>query len=485
MRAGSPAVEGSSGALDARRRPSVAVLPFADMSAARDQEYVCDGLAEEIITELARLEGLRVSARTSSFAFKGKLEDVREIGRRLGVAAVLEGSLRRAGNRLRIAAQLIDVADGYHIWSERFDRDADDILEIEDEIARGVVEKLKVKLLAAESGAPARRHQPSRQAHDLYLQGRFLFGRRGPADAQRALACFEQAIAADPDYAKPHMGIAAIFVFLGLWGFLPPRPAYGRAREAALAALERDETLEEAHLVLAAALVFGEWNWAGARPHFERAGRSAPSVGMGLFALAVFHLAEGRPSEALRLVDANVEDEPSSAVAYGLAAALHVGIREVAEAAPLAEKAMELDGASLLARYWLGICRGAQGRLEEATELLDEVVTKGLAVGLAYLPAILFRAGLETEARERAEGLEKVALERYVSPFTRALAWAGVGGKGRALDLLAEAEAVREPFFMMALVGPGYLALHPAWTREWFAERRRQLLPRAYPRCTP
>ena len=143
----------------------MAVLPFADMSPERDQEYFCDGIAEEIINALAQLEGLRVTARTSSFAFKGKPEDVREIGRRLGVGAVLEGSVRKAGERLRITVQLIDVADGYHLWSKRFDRDARGIFfAVQDEISLGVVGKLKVGLMAGRAGVPARRHEPGQEA---------------------------------------------------------------------------------------------------------------------------------------------------------------------------------------------------------------------------------------------------------------------------------------------------------------------------------
>ncbi len=476
IRGVAPSGTATSSAPAVPKAPSVAVLPFADMSPARDQEYFCDGIAEEIINALAQLEGLRVTARTSSFAFKGKLEDVREIGRRLGVGTVLEGSVQKSGDRLRITVQLIEVDDGYHIWSERFDRRADDIFAVEDEISLGVVAKLKVKLLAGESGVFVRRHEPSQEAHHLYLKGRYFFNRRGPEDIQRAISHFEKAIAADPDYAMPHVGIAETFFIMGLWGLLPPRQVFGRAKTSALRAIELDDSLIEAHMLLGCELFLHERDWSAARPHFERAGKFLPVSTLGRLARGAYEMAAGRRRETLDMARLYVEAEPLSAIAHTQAANFYVGMEDVDGAAALLEKALELDPGMRMALPMLGYCRAVQGRLEEAADLLHTAVERGLPAGYMYLPAVLVRKGKTDEARQIVEALEKAASERYVWPMARALAWAALGERERCLELLGEAETEGSPMFMLTVLGPGGLGLAPGWLQEWFEVRRQQLV---------
>jgi eukaryotic-like serine/threonine-protein kinase len=459
--------------------PSVAVLPFADMSPSRDQEYFCDGIAEEIINALAQLEGLRVAARTSSFAFKGRLEDVREIGKRLGVGAVLEGSLRKAGERLRITAQLINVADGYHLWSERFDRAADDIFAIQDEISLGVVEKLKVKLLSGAPGVAIRPHEPTQEAYHLYLKGRYFLNRRSPLDIQRAIEHFEKAIAVDAAYALPHLGVAATFSVLWLWGFLPPGPACARVKEAASRAIAQDNSLLEAHFILGNALLVGDWDALAAQPHFEQTGRRQTPAGLALSGLGLHYLAVGRRADAVRALAKAVEDEPLSAIVHIQAAAIHVGLFEVDQAVVLLEKAVELDTPAPMTLLWLGVCRGMQGRLEEAVDLLRTATEKGFSNALMYLPEVLMRAGRGDEARGAVMALEKIAAERYVPPAGRALAWAALGDRERCFELLAQAEAEHTPTLTLALIAPGFMALSPDWLQEWLDLRRRQIGPAA------
>jgi serine/threonine-protein kinase len=461
--------------------PSVAVLPFADMSPARDQEYFCDGVAEEIINALAQLEGLQVTARTSSFAFKGKPEDVREIGRRLGVGAVLEGSVRKAGERLRITVQLIDVADGYHLWSERFDRGAEDIFAVQDEISRGVVDKLKVELMAGEAGVPARRHEPGQGAHDLYLKGRYFLHRRYVGDLQRAIEHFEKAIVADAAYAAPHLGIAETFSVLGLWGFLPPRESLRRAKAAATRAIELDDTLAEAHLVLATVLFLHEWDWAGAQRHFDLAHRGSRGAGFGRLGFSFSQLLVGDPRKALEEARRGAEQEPLSPIAQTQAAAGHVAVGDIEGAVGFLEKAFELDSEMPMALLWLGFCRGAQGRLEEAIALLRSAVNHGLMAGLMFLPQILVRAGEQEEARRIVAALDESGRGRYVSPLARALALAAVGERQPSVALLEQAEAERSPMFTLCAFGPGYLKLAPSWVAEWFAMCRERIRPGGAP----
>jgi len=231
-----PVFEQSGPAGPAVAHPSVAVLPFANMTADDGEEYFCDGLAEELTNALSHLRGLRVIARTSAFAFKGKAVDVREIGRQLSVGAVVEGGVQRWAGRLRITVQLIDAGDGVHLWSERFDRSATDIFAIQDEIAQAVVAALSVRLLGDEETRLMGPHTRDLEAHDLYLRGRYVAAQRTLEAYTRAIAYFQQASARDPGYALPHAALGSCYCGCGFLGYLAPRDAFPRAKAAAAAA---------------------------------------------------------------------------------------------------------------------------------------------------------------------------------------------------------------------------------------------------------
>ena len=466
-------------------QPIVAVLPFVDMSPGRDQEYLCDGVAEEITNALAQLEGLGVAARTSAFAFKGKIEDVREIGRRLAVDVVLEGSVRKAGDRLRVTVQLISVADGLHVWSQRFDGTDEDIFAIQDEISLGVVDRLKVRLAEGEASLLGRRSTASRHAYDLYLRGRHLLNRRRAGELQRAVEYFEQAIAIDPAYALPHVAIAETFSILGLWGFLPPDAAFGRAKVAASRAVAIDDALAEAHAWLATILYFHEWDWPQGNEHFQRALQLPRPGWASAFCFGLFHLVGGRRGEAFEVTRRLVEAEPLSSIAHTQAAALSIGLADFDRASAWLEKALELDPDLPMALLWTGFCRGAQGRSSDAVGLLRSAADKGLTASMIALPAVLVRAGDPDAGREAVAALERTARERYVTPITRALAWAALDDKARCLDMLALAEREKSPMFTLALFGSGFLALAPSWVQEWFAARRGELGPDVPTDLTP
>ena len=231
--------------------PSIAVLPFVNMSADPEQEYFCDGLAEELIDALARQDNLRVAARTSAFQFKGQSRDVAEIGKQLRVRFVLEGSVRKAGNRLRINAQLINTADGYHLWSERYDRVLEDIFEIQDDISRAIFDKLKLKLVGGGGGEPVvQRYTVDVDAYNLYLKGRHHLHKRTPEGFRRAEDYFEQAIAKDPRIAPACAGLADRQSVPAWYGQLPAPEANAKARSLARKALEIDPELGQAHYTL-------------------------------------------------------------------------------------------------------------------------------------------------------------------------------------------------------------------------------------------
>ena len=281
--------------------PGIVVLPFANMSADPEQEYFCDGMAEEIINALANVEGLRVVARTSAFTFKGKGEDVREIGRRLGVESVLEGSVRRAGSRVRITVQLVSVADGYHIWSERFDRELADVFAVQDEIALATVQRLKVRLLKDEREELLRRRTDNQEAYHLFLKGRFFFNRRREGDIARAIEYYRKSIAIDPGYILPYVDIAETFCVLGLWSLLPPAEAFSQARAAADKALAIDDGFADAHFAKALLLFLHDRNHEGAEYHFRRGFEvKVPGTGTPL-AHGMYLLHRGRVDEAVEV----------------------------------------------------------------------------------------------------------------------------------------------------------------------------------------
>lgn len=251
---------------------SIAVLPFVHMSADEDNEYFCDGLAEEILNALTKIEGLKVAARTSAFSFKDKNTDISEIGKRLGVKTILEGSVRKSGDRLRITSQLVNAADGYHLWSERYEREMKDIFDVQDEIALAVVDALKLKLLGEERSAVLKHRTQSPEAYEFYLRGLSHFNKWTPVDFLKAIENVERAIAIDPGYASAYAGMADAYTELAFFSFsLSSMDVAAKAREAANKALQMDDSLAEAHNSAALIKMYFDWDYQGAEEEFKHA----------------------------------------------------------------------------------------------------------------------------------------------------------------------------------------------------------------------
>ena len=312
--------------------PSIAVLPFVNMSADPEQEYFCDGLAEELIDALAQLEGLRVVARTSAFQFRGEGHDLREVGEKLKVKTVLEGSVRKAGNRLRINAQLISTDDGYHLWSERYDREMEDVFAIQDDIASAVVGKLKVQLLGIGDAPLVSPPTDNMKAHNLVLQGRYYFPRHTAASLEKAVECFSEAIAADPTYAQARAGLALVQSLRASASFARPLDVMPVATDAALKGLSIDGDNADAQVAMALVLHRYEWDWSGA----ERAYRRALDLNPGSASTRVFH------------------------------ALLLVGQGQVERGIAEARQAIELDPLSLFNRHALALALYTSRRFDEA-----------------------------------------------------------------------------------------------------------------------
>jgi len=387
--------------------PSIAVLPFADLSPGRDQAWFCEGVAEEIITALAKLQGLRVVARTSAFQFKDQTPDVRHIGHALNVKHLLQGGVRMVGERLRVTVQLVDAIEGYHVWSERYDGTLQDVFEIQDRIARATVERLEVHL----SGSTRLVKRPTRalEAYNLYLKGRHHL-HQWSMDAIRlrlSIDCFSRAIASDASFAQPHAGLADVYMRQALTGLLPPREILPKAKEAALAALAIDETLPEAHSALGMALYMRDWDWTRAERAFEPALQLGPGSELARGRYALLLGEQGRLATGIAEARRAVELAPVSAEAHlYLIQALYVA-RQFTECVGVARKALELQPTYFPAVWYVGLASGAEGRTADAVSALRQVKTIPHPFTQGLYGWALGLAGEHDEARQVVEQMER------------------------------------------------------------------------------
>lgn len=430
---------------------SIAVLPFADLSPEQDQEYFCEGLAEELIDALTKLDGLRVVARTSTFQFKSREADAAEIGVRLRVQTILHGSVRRAGSRLRVNAQLINAVDGYHLWSERYDRLLDDVFTVQDEIARAVAGKLQVTLLG-ESGAPlVQRPTHSLEAYQCYMQGRYhRFTRYEPS---KAMECYEAAVRHDPGYAAAWAGIADTAVTEAVVTLCPPAEASVRAREAIERALALGDGLSEVHDTLGRIRHCLDWRWDDAERGFTRALELNPANAEAHTNYATYLGIMGRVDEALAEVAHALESDPLSlrARTYGGVALLMR--RRYQEGIARCREVLDLQPEYRLARWWLSLLYLASGQCDEAVSCLRVVTAPHPPIHVGFLGAALACAGHLDEARGLLRSLEDRRGREYVSPYVFARLHVGLGEIEAAVECLEAAYTERCPT-MLNTQGP-------------------------------
>ncbi len=429
--------------------PSIAVLPFLNMSADPENEYFCDGLAEELIGALTKIENLRVVARTSAFSFKGKQADVREVGHKLNVTTVLEGSVRKAGNKLRITAQMVDVSDGFHLWSERYDRQLADIFDIQEEISLAIVAALKIKLLGDEQADLLKRGTNDTEAYQLYLKGRFFWNKRTEEALRKGIEYFNRAIEHDPGYAAAYAGLSDSYALLALRGLIPPKEGLPRAKAAAHKALEIDDSLAEAHASLAHVKLH-DWDWPGLEEQFKRALELNPGHAIAYHWYSEYLMAMGRSDEAIERAKQAKEIDPlSSVISSTLALALYFA-RRYDQAIESLKQALELDPNHFALHFRLGLAYVLKGMNEEAIEAMQASVnlsgrsTETLAgLGQAYAAA-----GMKTETQTVLYELNELSKERYVSPYSVAKIYSVVGEKDQAFAHLEKAYEERHPDFI-------------------------------------
>jgi serine/threonine-protein kinase len=435
---------------------AIAVLPFVNASADPENEYFSDGITEELITALTKVEGLHVASRTSVFALKGVREDVRALGARLDVSAVLEGSVRRAGNRLRITARLTSVRDGRTLWSERYDRELADVFAIQDEIARTIVGTLRATLLQDLGDPTPVRYTANLRAYNLYLKGRYCWNRRTQSAIAEGIGYFEAAIAEDPGYALAYTGLADSYALQIDYRGAPVREGLERARAEAERALALDDTLAEAHTSLAWVTFIYDWDWPAAARQFRRALELNPRYSVARqwhswFQTAMGHtglaLAEGRQAMAL---------DPASVSIRRSMGWLHYYARQPEQALEQLRRALAMNPTAEENHRLLGLAYAQLGRWEEAAAAFREAiaVSDSPALATAGLGVVAAARGRPEDARAILAELQAQAGQRYVSPVAFVMIHAALGESDPAFDWLDRAFSERRGWLAYLNVEP-------------------------------
>jgi eukaryotic-like serine/threonine-protein kinase len=435
---------------------SIAVLPFVNTSSDSENEYLSDGITDELIDALSKLDGLRVPSRTSVFAIKGKALDVRAIGALLGVTVVLEGTVRKLGDRLRVTAQLTSTDDGRLLWSQRYDRDVGDVFAVQDELARTIVAKLRATWLAELAEPEQKRGTANVTAYGLYLRGRWALNQRTGELTSLAIEYFERAIAEDPRYALAYTGLADAYALHVDYRSVPVAEGFERAKMYARRALELDDTLAEAHSSLAWTLFIYDWDWASAEREFRRAIELDPRYPSAHQWYASMLASQARHEESIIEAHTAQELDPGFvSIRRGLGWQYYYA-RRYERARHHLEHAIEMNPNAEETFRILGLVQSVEGRHVDAVSTLREALTLPTAGSytLATLGFALARAGETDEARRITTDLESRAERQYVSPAALSMLQLGLGDFGRALDWMERAHAERRGWLAYLAVNP-------------------------------
>ncbi len=451
-----PEVIPVAGAGTIREARTIAVLPFVNASADPENEYLSDGITDELIIALSKVEGLNVASRTSVFALKGLREDVRNLGARLNVSAVLEGTVRRSGNRLRVTVQLTGVADGRTLWSERYDRELDDVLAIQDEIAGTIVRTLRATLLRDLGDAPLVRYAANLRAYHLYLKGRYWWNRRTQSAISEGIKYFEQAIAEDARYALAYTGLADSYALQVDYRGLPVREGMERARAMARKALELDDSLAEAHTSLAWVLFIHDWNWPAAAGEFQRAIRLNPAYSVARQWYSWFLVAMGQPAAALAEGRRAIDLDPASVSIRRSMGWLYYYAREYEASLEHLRRALEMNPTAEENHRLLGLTYMQLGAYDDAAAAFREAAasSENPALANADLGVVAALKGKVGEARAVLAGLRAESRERYVSPVVFVNLHGALGEADAAFEWLDRAYEDRRGWLAYLRVEP-------------------------------
>ena len=453
---------------------TIAILPFVDLSPDRDQEFFCDGLAEELITVLNTLDGLRVASRTSSFRFRGSNFDTREVREGLKVETVLEGSVRKAQDKIRIVVNLVDLETGFPVWSQRYDRQLDDIFKIQDEIAEAIVQKLKVSISSVNAPKWVGNSPDNIRAYESYLRGRYYWNKRTEENLKRSVDFFQKALGDDPDYALALAGLAESYVTLGFYGALPPSEVMPAARQSAERALARRHEMPEALNALATIYAVYDWDWASAERNFKRAIDANPNYAAAYQWYAINCLVPcGRFTEARAAIQRALELEPLSLTVLATSGLVSYYQHEYEPAITEYRKALELDANFGIAHYFLGQAYLGKGLMDEAVAELEQSVmlTNRSPECVAVLGYAYALSGNRSAAEELAGDLQTRSIDRYVSPVLFAWIHLGLGDHDQVFAYLEQAYQRRAADLIWLPVRPAFDAIRCDPRFESFCKR--------------
>jgi serine/threonine-protein kinase len=451
-----------TGGGETRRIESLAVLPLVNVSGDPNNEYFADGMTEALITELAKLDELKVISRTSVMQYKGVTRPLKEIGRELGVSAVVEGSVMRDAGRVRITAQLIDAATDEHLWADSYDRDLQDILMLQHNIAQTIAETIQVRLTPEDQAASVQIDSIDPEAYDAYLKGLHHSRRMTGTDFEKAVEYFEEAIRRESRYAPSYAGLATGYHFLAGYGKLTPEEGYERARSEASKALDLDPQLDEARKVLAVVKFEYDWDWEGAQREYRETLEFAPNYAIGRadYAFCLSYL--GRHDDAIVEAQRAEELDPLSLALGTLVGEVLLNAGRYDDAVKQLRKVLELDPHYARAHSMLGMTYEEQGRIDEAIAAWETTVdlTGGQsAVYRARLGRTLALAGRRSEALEILRELTEVAGKEYVSPVVFTEIYIGLGDNDEAIDWLEKAYEERSAYMALLKVYQRFKAL--------------------------
>ncbi len=431
----------------ARKKISLAVLPLEDLSAGHSEEYLSEGLTDELITDLAKLPGFRIISRTSTMQYKGTRKTVPQIARELGVDEVVEGTVLRSGNRMRMRVQLIQGSTDEHVWAESYERDVRDILSLQSEVARSVAAQINLELAPRGPVSPQETRVVNFDAYSAYLKGRYEWNERTAESLKKSIEYFKQSIQGDPSYAEAHEGLAEAYSILPDYDVMPAEDSYPRAKAEALKALDLDPALGEAHATLAVVKEELDWDWPGAGQEFERALQLGPASATTHQWYSEYLLRVGRSQESIGQIQQALELDPASPLMNAESGAVLYWARKYDAAIEQLRKAIEMEARFPYAHSWLGFAYEQKGMRQEAIAEFQKAVE--LSGGSPFFRAALAYgkglAGQDTEAKRIFAELRRLAASgRYVSPYDLALIHIGLGEKKQALESLEQVVAAHD-----------------------------------------
>lgn len=427
-------------ALPSEEIPSIGVLPFLNIGGNPENEYLSEGIAEEMIDVLAKTRGLRVAARTSSFAFRGRDADIRTIADVLGVTFLIEGSVRKSDTRIRVSVRLFEVDRGY-IWTDVFESQAKDMLDMQEDIARSVADNLRVNLGVGSRPSPGRRPAINPEAHNYQLLGRYFWNQRSGDSFRKAVQNFEAALRLEPRYALAHAGLADVFNALGMHRMMPSGEAFSKARQAAQLALEIEPDLVEAHTAMGIVSNWLDWDWAAGEAHFQYALTAQPNYAIAHQWYALSLPIVGRVQDGIEEMCTALQLEPLSLGINATLSWMYFIARDSDRAIQQALITLERDQHFNLAQYSLGLACAQKGLFEESITALNElrVSSHDATAALSSLGWAYGKAGEKEESMKCLQDLTRVSSTQHVAAYDMAVVYTGMGDFDKAMEWLDRA----------------------------------------------